>query len=170
MNKLLNILLLNKLSKEKVEPTGTINITENGTVDVTNYAEADVNVASSGGKNVQFNNEMHVTTYAGYTKGIEITVTKTGTYKVTRELRRMDTSGTWGSQLYINGTAYGTANETWGMDYYMNNNTEPNTSSEWQKVIEEHVSLQEGDTISIYGRSKANTNWLYHLYLIIEEE
>lgn len=47
MNKLLNILLLNKLSKEKVEPTGTINITENGTVDVTNYASADVNVQSS---------------------------------------------------------------------------------------------------------------------------
>lgn len=125
---------------------------------------------SGEGKNVQFNNEMHVTTYAAYTKGIEITVAKTGIYRVTRELRRIETSGTWGSQLYINGTAYGTANEIWGMDYYMNNNTTPSTSSEWQKIIEEHVSLQEGDTIAIYGRSKANTNWLYHFYLLLEEE
>lgn len=171
MNKLLNILLLNKLSKEKIEPTGTINITENGIVDVTNYASADVNVTSSGGgKNVQFNNVTHVTSYASYTKGIEITVSKTGIYKITRQLRRMSTSGIWGTQLYINGTAYGSVNETWGMDYYMNNNTEPNSSSEWQQVVEEHVNLQQGDTIATYGKSNGNGNWLYHIYLLIEEE
>lgn len=50
MNKLLTMILLNKLKNKSggVTPTGTINITENGEFDVKNYATADVNVSGGG--------------------------------------------------------------------------------------------------------------------------
>ena len=154
-----------------ITPVGEINIIENGKYDVSNYADANVNVSSTGGgKNVQYDNQMRVTTYAGYTKGLQLTVNKTGTYKVTRFLRRGGTSGTWGSQLYINSKAYGTPNTDWELDYYVNYKENPSHSVEYQIIIEEHVSLQEGDIISTYGRSNGNGNWLYHMLLIIEEE
>lgn len=59
-----------------VEPTGTIEITENGEVDVTQYAKADVSVEASGGGGGTNAHKLYV--YAedysltGYTVGFDI--------------------------------------------------------------------------------------------------
>lgn len=77
MEKLLNILLLNKLKNGKgTTPTGTINITQNGTVDVTNYATADVAVPSVGGEKDVFFYDYDGTLVASYSKADFLALTE----------------------------------------------------------------------------------------------
>ena len=75
----------------------------------------------------------------------EITVSTTGTYDVYWSAVRTNTSSsyTWGSQLYIGSTAYGTENTTW------TNNVQSNHLT--------NVSLTANQNISVYARGRGNS-------------
>lgn len=85
----------------------------------------------------------------------DITVSKTGTYDVYWSAYRTSTSGTWGTQLYISGVAYGSAQATF--------------SSYYQTVHLSNVSLTANQTVSVYGRSRGSNYYLYVGQLTIIE-
>lgn len=60
-------------------------------------------------KNAQTAQSTTRATTTSYTEVVALTCTKAGTYHVYWSTFRSSTSGTWGSQLYINDVAYGTA-------------------------------------------------------------
>ena len=96
-------------------------------------------------------------TATSYTKACgDITVAKTGTYNVYWTAYRTSTSGTWGTQLYIGSTAYGTAQTTFSNSYY-------------QSIHLSNVSLTANQTVSVYGRSRGNNYYLYVGQLTIIE-
>ncbi len=72
---------------------------------------------------------------------ISLTCSTAGTYDVYWTCARSNTSQTWGSQLYINGTAYGTENTTWSNNVQNNHLT--------------GVVLSANDTVAVYGRSRS---------------
>lgn len=114
--------------------------------------------ASGGGssKNAQDAQSTTRTTSTSYTKlSGEITVSKTGTYDVYWSGVRSSTSGTWGTQLYIDGTAYGSAQSSY--------------SNHVQNVHLSNVSLTQGEKISVYGRSRGSNYYAYVPQLTIIE-
>lgn len=91
--------------------------------------------------------------------GAELTVSKTGTYDIYWSAFRSSTSSsyTFGTQLYINGTAYGTQNTTWS-NHVQNNHL---TS----------VALTSGDKLRVYGRnSRGSSYYIYAPTLVIVEK
>lgn len=90
--------------------------------------------------------------------GAEMTVSKTGTYNVYWSGVRTTTSGsyTYGTQLYIDGTAYGTQNTTWS-NHVQNNHLS-------------NVSLTANQKIRVYGRnSRGSSYYIYAPTLVIVE-
>lgn len=82
--------------------------------------------------------------------GSELTVSKTGTYDIYYSCLRTNTSSsyTWGTRLYINGTAHGNENTTW------TNNV--------QNTHLTNVSLTSGQKLMVYGRETRGTS--YYVY------
>ena len=139
--------------------SGSETKTENGTYDVTNLAELIVNVSGGESKNTQVVQGTTRTTSSTLTAiGAELTVSKTGTYDIYWSGVRATTSGsyTYGTQLYIDGTAHGTQNTTWSNHVQNNHLT--------------GVSLTQGQKLRVYGRnSRGSSYYIYAPTLVIKE-
>lgn len=79
--------------------------------------------------------------------GSELTVSKTGKYDIYYACMRTNTSSsyTWATQLYIDGTAYGSENATW-------TNNQQNTHLT-------NISLTSGQKLRVYGRETRSTSY-----------
>lgn len=91
--------------------------------------------------------------------GAEMTVSKTGTYDIYWSAFRSSTSSsyTYGTQLYIDGSAHGTQNTTWS-NHVQNNHL---TS----------VSLTANQKLRVYGReSRGSSYYIYAPTLVIVEK
>lgn len=131
--------------------SGSETKTENGTYDVTNLASLVVNVSGGSSKNVQVVQGTTRTSKSAMTAiGAELTVSKTGTYDIYWDGVRSTTSGsyTYATQLYIDGTAYGSEDSTW------TNNVQTNHLT--------NVSLTAGQKLRVYGRNSRNSS--YYIY------
>lgn len=111
----------------------------------------------SSGKNVQIYHGMKSVSTTSYSAtGVKLTVAKTGTYKVSWMGARNRNSGTSGSQLFINGTAYGSANTSF-------------TSTYAQSVVLSGVALTAGQEIEIRARASTTSYVMMVGNLAIEE-
>lgn len=139
--------------------SGSETKTENGTYDVTNLKEVVVSVQGGGGetKNVQAYFGVNTVSATSYTEtNTKLTVEKTGTYKVSWMGWRNTNYGTSGSQLYINGSAYGSANTSF-------------TNTYGQRVELANVRLTAGQEIVVRARSRSTSYVMAVGNLIIEQ-
>lgn len=129
-------------------------VTANGTYiasddDADGYDSITVNVSGGGGSamNVQTAQSTDRRNNTALGSITSLTCEVAGTYDVYWTCARSSTSGTWGSQLYINGTAYGTENATF-TDHVQNNHLTG-------------VTIPANATVAIYGRSRSG----YYIYV-----
>lgn len=132
---------ISPIPDDYIIPSGNINLNSNGvTEDVTNFKTATVDI-----KNVQCYQGYATVTATSYTAtAVSLTVAKTGTYKVSWTGWRNTNSGTSGSQLYIDNTAYGSANTSFLNTY-------------GHSVTLTNVSLTAGQTITVRARARSTS-------------
>ena len=131
----------------------TKTITENGTYNASSdsadgYSSVTVNVQTPAAveKNVQTQQSTSRRNNTALGSVTSLTCEVAGTYDVDWTCTRSSTSGTWGSQLYINGTAYGTENTTFSNNVQNNHLT--------------GVTIPANATVAVYGRSRSG----YYIY------
>lgn len=127
-------------------------VTANGTYlasddDADGYDSLTVNVSGGSAMNVQTAQSTDQRNNTALGSVTSLTCQTAGTYDVYWTCARTSTSGTWGSQLYINGTAYGTENTTFSNNVQNNHLT--------------GVQIPANATVAVYGRSRSG----YYIYV-----
>ena len=126
------------------DTSGTIS-TKNGTVSIPS------GYTSGGGgdsKNAQTAQSTTRSTSTSYTEVVTLTCTKTGTYNVYWSTFRSSTSGTWGSQLYLDNTAYGSAQTgSW--------------SNHIQNIHLSNVQIDANEEVAVRVRSRGSNYYGY---------
>ena len=136
----------------------SLSVTENGTYTAPSgkaYSPVTVNVSSGGSSmNVQTNQSTSRTNSTSLTSLISLTCSTAGTYDVYWTCTRSSTSGTWGSRLYLGGTAYGNSNQS-------------TFSNHVQTVKLTDVSISKNQTVAVYGLSRGSNYYIYAPQLTI---
>lgn len=126
------------------------------------YTAAGVRTAgtSSGGggssMNVQVAQSTTRSTSTSYTEVISLTCTTAGTYDIYWTTFRTSTSSTWGSQLYINDTAHGSAITSGWSNHVQNNHLTG-------------VQLDANDEVAVRVRSRGSNYYGYVGTLTIKQ-
>lgn len=142
---------VNPIPSQYIVPSGNLPITQNGNnIDVSQYATVSVNVSGGGGssKNAQSAQSTTRATSTSYTEVVALTCAASGTYDVYWSTFRSSTSGTWGSQLYIDNTAHGSAQTgSW--------------SNHIQNIHLTNVQINAGEEVAVRVRSRGSNYYGY---------
>lgn len=143
---------------EITDTTATASDVASGKIFYTANGTKTTGTSSGGGgdsKNAQTAQSTSRATSSTYTNVIRLTCSTAGKYDIYWSCFRSSTSGTSGSQLYINGEAQGTANTTFTNHIQNNHKT--------------NVTLAEDDVVAVYARSRGSNYYAYVGQLTIIE-
>lgn len=112
---------------------------------------------SAGGKDIQVYSGMdYKSTTSLSATAVTATAKATGTYKVSWMGFRSASQNTFSSRAYVNGSAVGTDQTTFTRTY--------------GQYCEETLSLNAGDVVTIYARSRNTSSYMYVGNLILEQQ